>query len=380
MMTARQMVLAFGEDKVSRKVKDLSTKTPLASFEVVHCVAPRKDYSPDKLDKANMPYESIYFEAANDFSILKESGFNRFPYIVPRYLTISNDVYGCGSPGWLSLPANKMLQDMEKSKIKTIHKLVEPPMRAPSSLKGMPLRTGPGGITYFDGANSDALKPLYEVQGRIIELTQEMGEVRQRILRAWYYDIFLMLQQVGAQGVTATQILQMAEEKKLQLGPLVSVHTDDILEPAVDYQVQTIIEEELYTDPPPREIMGASYKVEFISQLAQAQKQQEAVSIDQTLAFTGNAATMYPEALDLLDIDEAWRRRADLTGLPIDLVRGQDVVAEIRAQRAQQQAQLEQQQQAMAMVQGAQQLSQTPTDPRDPNALTDITNALGGAA
>lgn len=81
-MTARQMVLAFGEDKVSRKVKDLSTKTPLASFEVVHCVAPRKDYSPDKLDKANMPYESIYF-VCKRFQHTQGIGFQSLPLHCP---------------------------------------------------------------------------------------------------------------------------------------------------------------------------------------------------------------------------------------------------------------------------------------------------------
>lgn len=381
MMTAAQMVQRFGENRVSRKVRESSTKAPATPYEVLHAVQPRKQYDPLKLDKINMPWESCYLEVGNDYSLLAESGFKRFPYIVPRYLTISNDVYACGSPGWSSLPDNKMLQDMEESKVRLIHKLVEPPMIAPTSLKGRPLRSGAGGITYADGPGAtENLKPLYQVQGRINELQEEMAEVRQRILRAWYYDIFLMLQQVGAQGVTATQILEMAEEKKLQLGPLVSVHTDDILEPAVDYLVQIVIEEDLLTDPPPQEIMGAGYKVEFISQLAQAQRQQEARSIDQTIAFTGSAATMYPEVLDCLDIDEAWRRRAELTGLPIELVRGTDLIEQIRAQRAEQQAQLEQAQQAMAMVQGAQQLSQTSTDPAQPNALTDIAKMVGQQA
>jgi hypothetical protein len=274
-----------------------------------------------------------------------------------------------------------MLQDMEESKIRLIHKLVEPPMIAPSSLKGQPLRSGAGGITYADGpAANENLKPLYQVQGRINELQEEMTEVRQRILRSWYYDIFLMLQQLGANDATATQILEMAEEKKLQLGPLVSVHTDDILEPAVDYMVQVIIEEELDTDPPPQDVMGVGYKVEFISQLAQAMKFQEARSIDQSLAFTGNAATMYPEVLDNLDIDAAWRKRADLVGVPIELVRGNDQIAEIREERTRRQAELEQAQAAMAMVQGAQQLSQTGTDPNQPNALTDIAKIMGRQA
>ena len=377
MMTAQQMVTRFGENKCSRAVNDASKNTPYQAWEVVHLVQPRKNYDPTKLDKLSMPYESVFCDASEDFNILAESGYKKFPYLVPRYLTVGNDVYGSASPGWKKLPDNKQLQDMEESKIRTIHKLVEPPMMAPTGLKGQPIRSGPKGITYYDG-QADQLKPLYQVQGRVNELTEEMQEVRQRILKGFYVDIFMMIEQMQG-NVTATEVLQRVEEKKLQLGPFVESQEDDVLDPALEFAIEEIIAQSKI-EPPPEEVMGEDYKIEYRGPLAMAFKLAEATAIDQTLSFTGNAAAINPEIIDNLDFDEAFRERANLVGLPLKVLRGIDVVAQIRKQRAEQQAQQQQMQQAAAMVQGAQQLSQTSTDPQNPNALTDITKAIAQQA
>jgi hypothetical protein len=375
MMTARQMVQRFDENRVSRNVMEMAGKDPTKPFEVVHCVQPRNAYDVTKVDSMNQPFESLYFETGADFAILQEGGFRRFPYLTPRYSTVGNDVYGSGSPGWKKLPDIKMLQDMEESKLRTIHKIVDPPMMAPSSLKGQPLRSGHGGITYYDSASPDNLRPLYQVQGRVNELTEEMAELRQRIMKGYYVDIFLMIEQIRGGSVTATEVLEKVEEKKLQLGPFIERHQSEVLIPTLEFQVEEILRQGLI-EPPPDEVIQADYDIEFISQLAQSQKQSGARAIDETIAFIGNTAAINPDIIDLMDFDEAFIERANLVGLPLKLIRGKDVVVEIRKLKRAQEAEEKAQMQAQAMVQGAQQLSQTSTDPNQPNALTDIAKML----
>jgi hypothetical protein len=375
MMTARQMVQRFSESRVSRQAQESAKKEPTKSYECVHCVQPRGSYDITKMDRMNQPYESIYFEVGNDFAILQEGGFKKFPYLTPRYVTIGNDCYGCASPGWKKLPDIKMLQDMEESRIRTVHKILDPPMMAPSSLKGQPLRSGSGGITYYDSSQPDGLKPLYQVQGRVNELTEEMQELRQRILKGWYVDIFLMIEQIRGGSVTATEVLEKVEEKKLQLGPFIERHQGEVLQPALDFLIEQIIVTG-QIEAPPDEIVGADYDIEFISPLAQAQKVSGAKAIDDMLAFVGNAAAINPDIIDNLDFDQAFKERSSLVGLPLKIMRPMDAVLQIRQVKAQQMAEAHAQQQAAAMVQGANQLGNTPTDPSAPNALTDIAKML----
>ncbi len=49
-----------------------------------------------------MPFASCYIEPDNKHEI-SQSGFNEFPYVVPRYLKASFEIYG-RSPAMTALP------------------------------------------------------------------------------------------------------------------------------------------------------------------------------------------------------------------------------------------------------------------------------------
>ena len=91
-ISARAAIQKFG-DKVSSDVQGVFKKDPYAEVEILHAVYPRSDFDPKKKDKSNMPFESIYLEYknANELSV---SGFKEFPFVVPRYLKASNEIYG----------------------------------------------------------------------------------------------------------------------------------------------------------------------------------------------------------------------------------------------------------------------------------------------
>ena len=54
-----------------------------------------------------MPFESVYLEYKNG-NELSVGGFKEFPFVVPRYLKASNEIYG-RSPAMTALPDVKML-------------------------------------------------------------------------------------------------------------------------------------------------------------------------------------------------------------------------------------------------------------------------------
>ncbi len=373
--TAVQLVQEFGENNVSRRVSDTAKRNTDRPFLVYHAVQPRTLRDPSKVDNRNMPWESVYFEAASRNRFLSESGYRQFPFLVCRYNTVANDVWGCEGPGFETLPDNKMLQDMVETLIIAEHKLADPPVRASSSLKGQPIRSGPGGITYYDDSNPEGLKALYEVQLKIAEAAQEAERVRKSILSGYYYDLFLMIAQEQQGNVTRELVYEKQAEKLLQLGPFIERLEDDLLDPALEFVVDTILDVGLMP-PPPREIQGAGYKFEYISLLSQAQKEVGTKQIDGNLSFAMQVSQVWPDVVDVIDIDEAMRVRGDITGLPSKIVRTEDEIRKIR-QTKQEQLQKEQQaQELMAAVQGAQALGKTPTDPGQPNALTDLMGAM----
>jgi hypothetical protein len=85
--------------------------------------------------------------------------------------------------------------------------------------------------------------------------------------------------------------------------------------------------------PAPKEIQGMDIKIEYISLLAQAQKMIGLTGIERVAGFVGNMAAVNPDIVDKFDFDQAVDEYAETVGINPGLVRSDDKVAEIRAQR-----------------------------------------------
>lgn len=389
-MTARQIRDRFGDGKLSDEMRTcLSNNKPYTPFEILHVVQPRKDRDPSKIDAKNKPWESVYIgTASGNMStpgvILNESGFDTFPYAVGRWAVAGINHYGYDAPGVRSLPDIKMLQDLEKSTLIAIHREIDPPVIAPGSMNTVPIRKNPGGITYADTLDTSGLRPLYEVRFNIANAEAKAAEVRQRILKAFSNDLFLMISATEQQksNVTATQILEMQREKLLQLGPFIERQEDEVLDPIVEFVVRYVLEnpEQHGVQPPPQEVQGQDYKIEYVSLLAMAQKQTAVKWIDDAVIWASQAAQVFPEVLDNVDIDGAYRERCELMGTPASVSADPRVVMQKREQRQKQMQQMQAMQMAQAGTQAIKDLGQTNMDPESPSVLTELfgQGAAGG--
>lgn len=374
-MTAEQMIDRFGEERVSDSVREAMTNDrPDQWFEVLHAVQPRRKRDATKKDGINLPYESLYQELAGEGAVLSEGGYEEFPYMAPRWDITGSDVYG-RSPGMDTLPDVKMLQKMQEKSIKAIEKQVDPPLRVPISYADS-LNTVPGGINYIDSSNPAGLGPLYEVRFDVAAAEAKIERVQQAVREGLFNDLFLMI--LERPNMTATEVSERHEEKLLMLGPVIERQFSELLDPLID-RTFGILWRAGRIPPSPQELQGREMKVEYISLLAQAQKLVGTQSIGAAMQFVGMIAQMNPEVLDKVDFDEAVSQYGDLVGLPPKIIRPDAAVAQIRQARAQQQQQVQAEQQAMAMAQGAQVLGKTPTNPDEPNALTDLMAALGAS-
>lgn len=307
--------------------------------EVYNAIEPRHDRNPNSPTKANKPFMSNYWEAAGPKDrMLEISGFDRNPIIAPRWDIVGEDVYAAYCPGMDALPDVKMLQKEQVWKGQGIEHQVKPAVVAATSLRNRRNSSLPGSITYVDETNQNAAyRRAFEVNISLNELAADIQDVNRRIDRAFYADLFMAISNMqGIQPKNVFELTQRKEEQLQQLGPTVERQHHELIIPLADW-IFDALDDDNELPPPPQELEGMELRVENISTLAQAQLAVSTGSIERFLGFVGNVSAGNPESTDKVDFDQAIDEYADAIGVMPTIVRSDDEVAAMRAQRAEQQ-------------------------------------------
>ncbi|HHI3922227.1 TPA: portal protein [Klebsiella pneumoniae] len=379
-MTVRQLVMEFGLNNVSDSVKGMWDSGNYESWiEVIHAVYPNIDRDTAKLNSKNKPVKSVYYEVGGDSDkLLRESGFDEFPIMAPRWEVNGEDVYGSSCPGMIALGQVKALQLEQKRKSQLIDKATNPPMVGPSSLRNQRVSLLPGDITYIDQVTGqDGFKPAYLVNPNTADLLADIQDTRQIINSAYFVDLFMMLQNINTRSMPVEAVIEMKEEKLLMLGPVLERLNDECLNPLIDRTFSIMARKNLLPQPPDV-LQGMPLRIEYISVMAQAQKSIGLSSLSSTVGFIGQLARAKPEALDKLNVDQAIDAFAEMSGVSPTVIVPQEQVEQVREQRAQQQQQQQMVAMGMAAAQGAKTLSEAQT--ADPSVLTALSNAAGAPA
>ncbi|HCA7158034.1 TPA: phage tail protein [Klebsiella pneumoniae] len=379
-MTVRQLVMEFGLNNVSDSVKGMWDYGNYESWiEVIHAVYPNIDRDTAKLNSKNKPVKSVYYEVGGDSDkLLRESGFDDFPIMAPRWEVNGEDVYGSSCPGMIALGQVKALQLEQKRKSQLIDKATNPPMVGPSSLRNQRVSLLPGDITYIDQVTGqEGFKPAYLVNPNTADLLADIQDTRQIINSAYFVDLFMMLQNINTRSMPVEAVIEMKEEKLLMLGPVLERLNDECLNPLIDRTFSIMARKNLLP-PPPDVLQGMPLRIEYISVMAQAQKSIGLSSLSSTVGFIGQLAQAKPEALDKLNVDQAIDAFAEMSGVSPTVIVPQEQVEQVREQRAQQQQQQQMVAMGMAAAQGAKTLSEAQT--ADPSVLTALSNAAGTPA
>jgi len=339
-LSARAAIQKFGD--VSANIATVAKKDPYEEIEILHAVYPRSDFNPKKQDKQNMPFESVYLDASSGDE-LSVSGFREFPFVVPRYLKASHEIYG-RSPAMTALPDVKMLNEMSKTTIKSAQKQVDPPLLVPDDGFILPVRTVPGGLNFYRAGTRDRIEPLNI--GANTPLGLNMEEQRRNSIRNAFYVNQLMMQQ-GPQ-MTATEVIQRNEEKMRLLGPVLGRLQSELLKPLIDRAFALILRKNLFR-PAPEFLAGKDIEIEYVSPLAKAQKSSELQSIMRAIEIMGSLSNVAP-VFDHINMDKLVRHLADIVGVPQKILKPQ---SELNAERQQAQAQQEQMMQMQQLQQVA---------------------------
>jgi hypothetical protein len=315
-------------------------------FDVVHVLEPNYDRTREKVDAKNMAFRSCYYEPcqASTGIMLKESGFEEHPVKVARWDVTGEDAWGSG-PGLDALGDAKGLQDRERGKAKRIDKHNDPALVGHPDLKNKPASLMSGDVTYVGftpNGGQPQLRAIHDVSHDISSLLEDIAAIEARISRVWDEDLFLQLSMSDAKDVTAEAIARKYEEKVVMLGPVIERQNDELYDPAID-RAFSIAARRGLLPPPPEELEGMPLKVEYVSLLAQAQRMVSAGSIDRMVGMIGGLAKVQadageaPDIFDKIDFDQVVDEYAEALGTMPTIIRSDEQVAQLRADRQRQQ-------------------------------------------
>jgi hypothetical protein len=276
----------------------------------------------------NKPFYSCYVLKDKKI-ILREKGYNTFPYAIPRWTKISGEKYG-RSPAMKCLPDIKMINQMMKVTIRSAQKVVDPPLMAPDDGAMGPIRTAPGAINYYRAGTADRIEPL--VTGARIDFGfQIMEDVRTRIRSAFFIDQLQLRQ--GPQ-MTATEVMQRTEEQLRLLGPILGRQHNELLKPLID-RIFDILYRRGQLPPAPQALAGMKLEVQYSSMIARAQKTSELESLNRMFQIAAPLFQVDQTVTDNFNPDAAFRYIANTLSLPYELIRDDKDVKKLREARSQ---------------------------------------------
>ena len=368
-MTVRQIVSKFGVKPGTRNIdwKNISEYVKLlwelgeyeAWIDVAHMVHENTEYDENKfadkkfvscyyeLGSSNMQ-TGVYLTRKDEDVYLRESGYDYFPGLFLRWGVTGGDVYGTDCPGFDAIGDIKQLQHGEKKAAKAIDKGVDPAMVGPSALRNQKASILPGDITYTDEREGmKGFRQAHEVNLDLNHLEMKQAQIRQRIQKAFYEDLFLMLSESDRREITAREIDERHEEKLQALGPVLE-QTNELLDELIDIQFDFMLRQGEIPPPPP-ELEGMDLKVEYVSIMAQAQKLAGVANLERFAGTAANIAQLTGSVPKKFNIDQFIDVYGDRLSVDPTIIRTDEEVEAMN--QAEQQAM--QQQQAVENIERA---------------------------
>ena len=390
-MTVAAVVERYGLSNVCESTKRAYEQGNYSNWiTITKAIEPNRHFDATKLDASRKKWLSTTWEEGSaPTEYLRVSGFDSFPVMAPRWQAVGEDVYGSNCPAMRALGDILQLQAETKRKGELVELHNKPPLAAPTSLKGKPMSSLPGGLTFLDVTQlGQGIAPIYQPSLPGMQyLLEDIAAISMRIDKAFYKDLFLMFADMTGTNRTATEIAARQEEKLLALGPVYMRQNDELLDPLVNRTFQIMVDQSLpywggmlngdpMLPPPPPELVNADLTIEYISPMAQAMRSVGITSIERAVTFAGSMAQAFPEVLDNIAADKVYTRYYDMVGAPADGLVDEEQRDQIRAQKQQQMAAQQAMQAGVAGASAAKDLSQASLS--DDNALSQLMGRLQG--
>ncbi len=338
--TPRQAHKIFGKRLPAATAKLIDDpKNGQKTTRYYHAVKPREDVRPFGQNATNLPWGSWWGEVEKA-SVIRESGYTTFPYVVPRWTKNAQEKYGRG-PGHVALSDARLVNRMEEVQLVALEKIVDPPLlisTAGGFLRTIDLR--PGAQNRIDASFQDvnkAVAPLLTGANPAVGEAKE-AQKREQIRRAFYLDIFELPGPVAADGdvlhMSPVEIATRNRDRLRILGPIYSRLKAEDLSPMMGRTLSIMERNRMLPPIPPELVEAGELDVEYVNPMAIAQGSGEVGAILQTFDALAPMAQADPSILDVFNFDQTARIIGDKLHAPTKIFRTKKEMQEIREARA----------------------------------------------
>lgn len=338
-MTARQILQEFGSS-TPHKIREEAANPNLQDkkHRILHAVFPRHVRSDNMIDNKNMPFADVAIELESK-QILREGGFQEYPFAVCRFDKSDNETYGRG-PGLDKLPDIKMLNRMRQAYILMKEHIADPSYIAPDgSIVSKDFNRDPGSLIFYKPEINGAKPEILPMSSSSGDLARDIEDEREKIKIGFFWDIFDPLGDL--KQITATEAEIRNDGKMIPFAPIAGNLHAELFRVIIHRVFGIVSRRGLLPDPPPQLMENPDYKIEFVSKIALSIKKIESLGWLQTEASLANIINLKPDIMDNFDLDEIARDIALANGSsPKWIIPAKDRDA-IRSERAQQQAQIQ---------------------------------------
>jgi len=349
--TAYQAATRWGVEKLSTVMQEeLRTNSRGdKKFIFLLYIAERHQRDVTKSNKENLPIEAVWIDV-DGLSTVDEGGYNEFPAFSHRFDKRPFIPWGF-SPAMKALPFARILNAVAKTNLRTMMKHTDPPLAVPDNAFIMPFNANPRAVNYYNKNRMDGAKDIFAFANYgdpnvgMTAVEYYAGKVKALM----YNDVFLAFENL-TKRMNNPEVMERINEKMTLLGPAVGRYIAEMLNPVIIRTIGILSRRGKLPEPPQELMFEPEYEIDFISQLAQAQRRSELNALVSGLSMVGQMAQFNPDVVDKISpdriVDEAW----SILGSPVRVLRDD---AEVQAIRQQREQAVKAQQQAAVAQQGA---------------------------
>ena len=339
-LTAESAYKQFG-DKAGDKVKEsaLDERKKYDIFEFLHNVTLRQGRNPKLSDdyNLNMPYESCYVNL-KEVKLVEEGGYLENPYHTARWMRPTHEKDGRGIATEI-LPQIKVLYQQMKDFIECGNKWNNSPYLTNDNYIEGEVNLSPGGRTHVteDGA-VQAIPP--GVIGNFPITEKSLEYVTNIIHRAFFKNAFSPLEDLtGSNRMTELEVRERIRSVLPKIGPPVGRVWVELLDKLLTRSILLLIRNG-EIERPPVELAGQNFGIEYVGPFALALRSSQAKGFQEWVTFVGAMSSVFPDAPDNVDSDDAIIRMGQTFGVNVEDMATVDERDAKRKKRAQDEQQI----------------------------------------